>query len=384
VEHVAVALDLTEDAVKQRLARGRKILQEQVLAFVEGALTRTTPGKLFTIATLAALPALVAPTPAQAAVAVGAGGLAAKGGALAKGTLFATLVATFSGPISAMLTLRANLDQSRTPRERRAVVKITIVYFFGALAFLGALWLLRAGSWRWWDQRAVFAGITQLLVLGFVVVWPVSLIKVMRHMRRLRTSERLAHPELFRDARDQVGSAAGEYRSRLTLLGVPLVHCRFSSPDEGQPPVFGWFAGGDRAYGLLIAWGGYAVAPISVGAVSVGLISLGNLSVGLFSFGTVAVGWLALGCVSIGYDAFAWLSALGWDTAQSGGFGLAWRVALAPVAFAEHANTEAARAMLASPGGQQHHMAFITVLTLLSLVPVIFYARAVRQRMGRG
>src|SRR4051794_18369765 len=36
VEHVAVELDLTEDAVKQRLARGRKILQERVLSFVEG------------------------------------------------------------------------------------------------------------------------------------------------------------------------------------------------------------------------------------------------------------------------------------------------------------------------------------------------------------
>lgn len=383
VEHVAVALDLSEDAVKQRLARGRKILQEQVLAFVEGALTRSTPGKLFTIATLAALPALVAPTPAQAAVVAGAGGLAAKGGALAKGTLFATLVATFSGPISATLTLRANLDQSRTPRERRAVVKITIVYFFGALAFLGTLWLLRAGSWKWWEQRAVFAGITQVLVLGFIVVWPVSLWRVMRHMRRLRSSERVAHPELFQEARDQVGSAAGEYRSRLALLGVPLVHCRFSSPDEGQPPVFGWIAGGDRAYGLLIAWGGYAVAPISIGAVSVGLISLGNLSVGLFSFGMVAVGWLALGCASVGYDAAAWLSALGLDTAQAGGFAVATRAALAPVAFAEHVNNDAARALLSDPGSQQSQMGFITALTLLSLVPVIFYARAVRQRLGK-
>src|SRR5688572_555825 len=91
VEHVAVALDLTEDAVKQRLARGRKILQEQVLAFVEGALARSTPGKLFTIATLAALPTLVVPTPVQAAV-VGAG-LAAKGSTLAKVTAFAGLIA---------------------------------------------------------------------------------------------------------------------------------------------------------------------------------------------------------------------------------------------------------------------------------------------------
>ena len=383
VEHVAVALDLTEDAVKQRLARGRKVLQEQVLAFVEGALARSTPGKLFTIATLAALPAWVAPTPAQAAV-VGAGGFAAHGGTLAKVTAFAGLIASCSGVISAILSLRANLDQSRTPRERRAVVKITIAYFVGAWIFLTSLWLLRAGSWRWWDQRAVFAVITQLLVVGFIVVWPVSLIRVMRHMRRVRSAERLAHPELFRAARDQVGSAAGEYRSRLTFLGVPLVHCRFSSPDEGQPPVFGWIAGGDRAYGLLVAWGGYAVAPISVGAVAAGFIAIGNLSIGVFSFGTVAAGWFALGCVSVGYEAAAWLSALGWDTAQGGGFGIAWRAAMAPVAYAAHANDAAARAIVASPGSQQYQMTFITVLTVLSLLPIVFYARAVRRRLGKG
>src|SRR5437016_5531188 len=49
VENVAAALDLSEDAVKQRLSRGRKLLHEQVLAFVEGALERTSPGKAFTM-----------------------------------------------------------------------------------------------------------------------------------------------------------------------------------------------------------------------------------------------------------------------------------------------------------------------------------------------
>src|SRR5712691_6241999 len=58
VESVAAALDLSEDTVKQRLSRGRKLLHEQVLAFVEGALERTSPGKAFTIGVLAALPAL--------------------------------------------------------------------------------------------------------------------------------------------------------------------------------------------------------------------------------------------------------------------------------------------------------------------------------------
>src|SRR6202012_1864871 len=35
IEDVARALELSEDAVKQRLARGRKLLQDEVHAFVE-------------------------------------------------------------------------------------------------------------------------------------------------------------------------------------------------------------------------------------------------------------------------------------------------------------------------------------------------------------
>ena len=381
VEHVAVALDLTEDAVKQRLARGRKVLQEQVLAFVEGALARTTPGKLFTLSVLAVLPAALTPTPVQAAV-VGAG-LAAKGSGLAKATLLTTIIASCAGVISGLLALRANLDQSRTPRERRVVVKATIAFFVGAFAFIGAWWLLRAAAWRWWEQRALFAGLTQVLVIGFLVAFPIGLWRVMRFSRRLRSSERQAHPELFRDARDQVGSAEGEYRSRLALFGVPLVHFRYASPDDGQPPVFGWIAGGDRAYGLLFAWGGYAVAPVAIGAVSVGVISVGSCSFGLFSLGTVAFGWFAMGCTSVGVKAFGWLSALGWDTAQSGGFGLAGRAAEASVAFAPHANDAAARAILANPSGEQNQMVFISIVTGIALLPVVYYAWAVRRRMGK-
>src|SRR6185295_13569217 len=56
VETVASALDLSEDAVKQRLSRGRKLLAGEVAAFVEGALERSNPTKAFTIAVLASLP----------------------------------------------------------------------------------------------------------------------------------------------------------------------------------------------------------------------------------------------------------------------------------------------------------------------------------------
>lgn len=55
---VAEILDLNAEAVHQRLSRGRRLLQDQVLDFVEGALERTQPGRAFTENVVAALPLL--------------------------------------------------------------------------------------------------------------------------------------------------------------------------------------------------------------------------------------------------------------------------------------------------------------------------------------
>lgn len=63
VERVAAALELSEDAVKQRLARGRKLLEEEVTAFVEGALRRSGPRDSFSEGVVAMLPS----TPVAAA-----------------------------------------------------------------------------------------------------------------------------------------------------------------------------------------------------------------------------------------------------------------------------------------------------------------------------
>ena len=67
VEEVALALDLTEHAVKKRLSRGRRLLQDEVQAFVESTLRRTAPDKEFSGAVLAMLPWAAGP-------AVGVGG----------------------------------------------------------------------------------------------------------------------------------------------------------------------------------------------------------------------------------------------------------------------------------------------------------------------
>ena len=78
IERVAQDLDLSEDAVKQRLSRGRKLLHERVLAFVEGALERTNPDRAFTVGVLAALPLLAAAKSATVGATVAKGGTAIK------------------------------------------------------------------------------------------------------------------------------------------------------------------------------------------------------------------------------------------------------------------------------------------------------------------
>src|SRR5262249_10940058 len=56
IDRVAELLGLSQDAVRQRLSRGRKLLEERVAAFVAGALRESSPGPSFTLGVVSALP----------------------------------------------------------------------------------------------------------------------------------------------------------------------------------------------------------------------------------------------------------------------------------------------------------------------------------------
>lgn len=71
VRTVAEALGISEDAVKQRLARGRELLRDQLSGVIETVLTRTGPSTAFTLAVAAALGALTPPTAVAAGVFTG-------------------------------------------------------------------------------------------------------------------------------------------------------------------------------------------------------------------------------------------------------------------------------------------------------------------------
>jgi RNA polymerase sigma factor (sigma-70 family) len=129
VEAVAQALELSKDAVHQRLSRGRKCLQEQVLAFVEGALAKTGPDTAFTTSVVAALPLLAATT--QSAT---AGATAAKGGTAIK-LLFMTkttqAIIVAAATTAVILTSQTVWHHFRSPASRR--VQTGLTRFNGAL-----------------------------------------------------------------------------------------------------------------------------------------------------------------------------------------------------------------------------------------------------------
>jgi len=376
VELVARELDLSEDAVKQRLSRGRKLLQEKMMRFVEGALSRSAPGQVFTAGVLAAL-TTVAP-PAKAA---GAGLVAAKLGTAFKWASIVTFLATASGFISSFFALRANLDQSRTNRERRTVIKTTVVFVAIALVFIAGLFLLRYLALVPHGNIGYIAILSQVLVISFVVGYLMLTVRLLKATRALRTAERLRRPDLFESPDDQPGSKKGEYRSRITLLGVPLIHARFAMAEEGEPHAIGWIAAGHRAYGLLFAWGGFAVAPVSVGIVSCGLVTVGAVGFGLVGMGTVGIGLLAMGAAAIGYKAYASLSAMGWESAFSQGFSIAKDAAIGPIAFAEQVNNELAASISNLSTVNQTFAVILGVVALLVIAPVIWYSRAVRKNI---
>ena len=134
------------------------------------------------------------------------------------------------------------------------------------------------------------------------------------------------------------------YRSRSSLLGLPLIDINVSDPDFSQnsspaerpapKQARGWIAIGDKADGILLAIGGIARGGLAIGGLALGILSFGGAAIGLVSFGGLAIGALAMGGGAIGGIALGG-GALGWQA--GGGFALAWDVACGGGAFAHHA-----------------------------------------------
>jgi RNA polymerase sigma factor (sigma-70 family) len=338
IETVAANLDLTEDAVKQRLSRGRKLLQEQFLAFVEGALAQTNPGPTFTLSVLSALPALT-----MSAKAASLGAAVAKGGAAAKSAGMLGLLGAVLSPLLAIFgnyaSYRININEAHSDKERRHIKKLflsslIVAAMVSALLAVPLYWFLRDVIHH---NASVFLAIlfSQFVVIYFLSIAVFVFATLPRRKRYLAAilSEKYA---------GNFPSSAFEYRSRATLFGWPLVHVRIGDRfDVLRGPVKAWIAvGSSHAVGLIFASGGLAIAPISFGGLAVGLVPFGALALGVLSVGAGSFGIWAYGGLAVGWEVFCG-SGVAWHSAL-GGIVAARDFALGGVAHAAQANNDIA------------------------------------------
>ena len=330
VEAVAASLDLREDAVKQRLSRGRKLLQEQVLSFIEGALERTSPGKAFTMGVLAALPVLAssATTAASAGVTV-----AAKAGATAKAGAGLVALNALAGPLTAFLSgflgYKMSMGAAASDKERRFIKSfyglLTVFIVAPLLILLLAVWgkSLAMSHPRWFTGVLLGAANSWIPATALLIIW------MRRKLRELNASAAPRSRSTF------------EYRSQAAFLGLPLIHIRLGGTWASRADaVKAWIAiADDLAIGGLFAFGGTAIAPLCLGGFALGGLVLGGFGAGVlcyagFGIGCWVVGGMVSGMMAVGGCAFGWKAALG-------GIAIAQHFALGGVALAGHANDAA-------------------------------------------
>lgn len=361
IAHVAAALELSEDAVKQRLTRGRRLLQDEVAAFVEGALSRSGPGKAFTVAVVAALPAYGVSTTAAAAMLATKGVKSAGWAALALG-LFGPLI----GIAGSWLGIRLGLDAAETQRERDMVKRYAFTLIASSVLFSIALI-------AWIELAPRYSGDTTVLA-SFVLVavaWGAWFSrKAWRDVDAMRDVRKAAGGTWFRES-----------ISATRFLGLPLWHIHFGVPEPGAPAARGWIAVGDRAIGGLFALGSFTVAPVSVGMVAAGGIAIGAVAVGVVPMGAVALGALVLGGAAVGLVAIGGY-AVAWNGA-AGGLAVAHHFAGGGHAFAAHANDIAARDWFIATLPPYTFPLMLAVLAILALVPTAILAWWQRRTIRR-
>ena len=246
VEAVAQELELTEDAVRQRLTRGRRLLQDEVLAFVEGALEKTRPGLAFTVMVVAALP--FAATSAKAA---SIGIAAAKGGAGAKSAFSLVALGSSAAMLGAMLfSWKTAVDETRSPRERRLMVRTAWFQIAFLLLSMGATFYCIPQL----SQHPVAAGAALALLLVGNIVNAVALFDYLGRRR----IEIMMEEGSWADAE---WSGPGKETDRKALrktvkLTVPLL-LMFAAGGVGLPWKQHWIRSAIvvAGEGLVLVWG---------------------------------------------------------------------------------------------------------------------------------
>ncbi|HVV01706.1 MAG TPA: sigma-70 family RNA polymerase sigma factor [Verrucomicrobiae bacterium] len=372
IEMIATQLDLSQDAVKQRLSRGREMVREEVAAVVECALKRTRPGRMFTLAVMASLPAMVG-TSAKAAILAAAGKAAAPA---AKGVAAGAGLGAILGPLAGLagggFGAWASWQHARYQSQRDLIKRAGMFYLISGVLFTLGTVALRLVRQDWLRSHALAWGLgLGIWIFGYIFLVLIYSLWFTFKFRRI-TSRAVASgatplpstrwaTKTNRWAQNWEGR---QWQTRAKFLGLPLIDINFGSPGAKAPfsqaatsacahstrTARGWIALGERAYGVFFACGNIAIGGIAVGGLSAGILAFGGAGIGLCAIGGMAMGGFAIGGGAVGAFALGGMAAGGLAfgggafavRAAKGGFACARDFAVGGKAFAAHANTSAA------------------------------------------
>ncbi len=427
VERVAEMLEISVDAVRQRLSRGRNQIRDSIAATVEGVLVRSQPGKRFTHRVMAAIAGLTASGLTKQAIASASGATVA--GASVSGTS-ATMLGVSKGIAASMglggllggllgsagglagayagtkiPALLAPTLAERLVLERAGRRSLWSGLVFTLLVLVAARYFFFEGGWK----VAVPLMVASLLVyIGYTLRLTMQTQKQIIKIRKELKPEDDPNPSPWSrrtNAHQQRVVYRGKrFRSQQRLLGLPWIDIQFADlssewMERQSGHARGWIALGDRADGVLLAIGGMARGGIAIGGLAVGGIALGGMAAGICSLGGLALGIaIGMGGLAVGHQAFGG-GAVGWDAmgggavgwnSAAGGASLAYhyafgggacaaKYAVGGAAVAPHANDAIAKEMVAAESYQQwmlslanHPLEFTIIIVIVSLAAPLF------------
>ena len=283
VAEVAAVLDLSENAVKQRLSRGREMLREGVAELVEGVLRRSRPGRGLTVAVMAGLTAVS--VGAKTALAEAAGQAAAgMAGPAVKAVAASGLTGALGGILGSLVGLAGGwlgawvpAQLAPTRRERDLIVRtgwrmlLVSVLFTVVLVGVG---LHFAGRMAPGHYLVFWAG----WMVSYWAYLLVEILRINREVKRIRADTATAEPNDAALRRRLLALSSRyrgrTYRSRARFLGLPLIDINVGDPAlSGGPGALprerrtarGWIAIGDDARGVLAIGGSMAVGLVAFG-----------------------------------------------------------------------------------------------------------------------
>ncbi|MGC9943806.1 MAG: RNA polymerase sigma factor [Verrucomicrobiota bacterium] len=185
ITKVADVMEISEEAVRQRLSRGRALLNDRVTKVVHSGLRRTAPADTFAVAVIASLPMLAAVTTAKGSVI----GMATTKGATGQATGLIGLlkgIGLFAGIIAIPATIgtyfghRLGQDAAGLPQQRKSVTKFWRVFGCGLVLFLVLPLLLTfsvtgflsgANRAEFLSIMTIWMGLSYPFVFGSLLYW---------------------------------------------------------------------------------------------------------------------------------------------------------------------------------------------------------------------